>query len=140
MERVPRPRSPRIVGAQPVAPLFKPGGVRARSQVRLGDDEFEAIRLADLERMQQAQAARRMGVSRQTFGRVLGSARRKVAEALVHGRALRIDFSPGAAGAQPPLHGTGCSADPARCARCGEELVQLGPPREHGARARVERS
>ena len=54
-------------------------------------DELEALRLADLESLYQEQAAGRMKVSRQTFGRIVESARRKVAEALVEGKALRID-------------------------------------------------
>lgn len=124
---MPRPRSPRKIASQPVVPLFKPGGVRATSQVKLGDDEFEAIRLADLERLQQTEAAARMGISRQTFGRVLLSARRKVAEALIHGRALRIDSRTLAAeGASALVRAGRCGTDPARCATCGQDLVQLG--------------
>lgn len=130
-----RPRSPRTVTSLPVAPLFKPGGVRARSQIRLGDDEFEAIRLADLEQLQQVDAAVKMGISRQTFGRVLIAARRKVAEALVHGRALRIEVSPSAPGADGLRQAArGCGADGDRCGRCGQELVQLG--RRGGSRPR----
>jgi predicted DNA-binding protein (UPF0251 family) len=54
-------------------------------------DEFEAIRLADLEGLYQEQAAERMNVSRQTFGRIVEAARRKVAKALSDGLALRIE-------------------------------------------------
>jgi uncharacterized protein len=54
-------------------------------------DEFEALRLADYEGLYQEQAAQRMGVSRQTFGRIVESARRKVAQALVKGMVLRIE-------------------------------------------------
>ncbi len=54
-------------------------------------DEFEAIRLADLEGLYQEQAAERMNVSRQTFGRIVESARRKVAQVLSEGLALRIE-------------------------------------------------
>ena len=54
-------------------------------------DEFEAIRLADLEGLYQEQAAERMNVSRQTFGRIVEAARRKVAQALFDGLALRIE-------------------------------------------------
>ena len=57
-------------------------------------DEFEAVRLADLEELYQDEAAKQMGVSRPTFTRILESARRKLANALVHGRALRIDGGP----------------------------------------------
>jgi uncharacterized protein len=57
-------------------------------------DEFEALRLADLEGRYQEQAAERMGVSRSTFGRIVDSAHRKVAEALIAGKALRIEGGP----------------------------------------------
>ena len=60
-------------------------------EVRLTVDEFEALRLADLEGRYHEQGGEEMDVSRQTFGRILESARRKVAEALVEGKALRIE-------------------------------------------------
>ncbi len=121
IRRMSRPRSPRTIGSHPLAPLFKPGGIRAPSQVRLGEDEFEALRLADVEGLQQADAAPRMGISRQTFGRVLASARRKLARALVFGLALRIDGPPGPS----PVRPRACGADAHECARCSQRLVQL---------------
>jgi DNA-directed RNA polymerase subunit RPC12/RpoP len=54
-------------------------------------DELEALRLADKEGMYQEQAAEQMKISRPTFGRIVETARRKVAEALVEGKALRIE-------------------------------------------------
>jgi predicted DNA-binding protein (UPF0251 family) len=57
-------------------------------------DEFEALRLADLEGLYQEKAAARMGVSRPTFSRIVESAHRKIADALVHGKALRIEGGP----------------------------------------------
>ena len=54
-------------------------------------DEYEAIRLADLEGLYQEQAAIRMNVSRQTFGRIVEAAHRKVADDLVDGKTLRIE-------------------------------------------------
>ena len=57
-------------------------------------DEFEAIRLADLEGLYQEQAAERMEVSRATFGRIIEIAHRKVAEALIRGKALKIEGGP----------------------------------------------
>jgi predicted DNA-binding protein (UPF0251 family) len=68
--------------------------VRDLDEVVMSLDEFEAMRLADLEGLYQEQAAARMNVSRPTFGRIIDSARRKVAEALVHGKALRIEGGP----------------------------------------------
>ncbi len=57
-------------------------------------DEFEAIRLSDLEGLYQTEAAQRMGVSRTTFGRILEAAHKKVAETLVHARVLSIEGGP----------------------------------------------
>ncbi len=89
---MPRPLSGRRVGGEPAAALWKPAGVPARGleEIGLGLDEFEALRLADHEGLYQEAAAIRMGVSRQTFGRIVEEARRKVAAALVEGKALRI--------------------------------------------------
>ena len=57
-------------------------------------DEFEAIRLADLDGRYQDQAAGLMGVSRTTFSRLVESAHRKIADAVVHGKVLRIEGGP----------------------------------------------
>jgi len=88
-----RPPSQRIVRHQPSATLFKPRGVPAAylDEVTLALDEVEAMRLADCEGLYQADAAVRMNVSRATFGRIIESAHRKVADALVYGKALVIE-------------------------------------------------
>jgi hypothetical protein len=57
-------------------------------------DELEAIRLADLEGMYQEDAAKKMNISRQTFGRIIESAHRKIADALTNGKALLIEGGP----------------------------------------------
>lgn len=54
-------------------------------------DEVEAIRLADYEGLYHEDAAQKMDVSRATFGRILNSARRKVADAIINGKALKIE-------------------------------------------------
>ena len=56
-------------------------------------DELEALRLADLEGLYQEAAARQMGVSRQTFGRIVTEARKKSAQALVNGAAVITSYS-----------------------------------------------
>ena len=73
--------------------LFKPAGVPASQLVEivLEIDELESVRLADLEGLYQEDAAEQMNVSRQTFGRIVSSARKKVAQALVQGMSLRIE-------------------------------------------------
>jgi len=60
-------------------------------EVELLPDELEAFRLADYQGLYHQEAAEKMGVSRQTFGRILASARKKIAEALVLGKALKIE-------------------------------------------------
>lgn len=89
---MPRNKCYRRVSGPPPAGLYKPAGVPGRElqEVLLELDEFEALRLADAEGLYQEQAAERMNVSRQTFGRIVDQARRKVATALVNGHALRI--------------------------------------------------
>ncbi len=88
-----RPRHCRRVGSIPESNYFKPRGIPLSmlEEVILTVDEFEAIRLADLESLYQEQAAEKMNVSRQTFGRIIELAHKKVAEALVKGKALRIE-------------------------------------------------
>lgn len=65
--------------------------MRHLAEVYLPLEGFEALRLADLEGFNHQEAAAKMNVSRQTFGRILSQARRSVTEALVHGFALRIN-------------------------------------------------
>lgn len=93
---MPRPFCCRRVSGNPVSQAFKPAGISARflDEVLLGLDEFEAMRLADFEGLYQADAADEMGISRATFGRIVAEARRKVADALIHGKALRIEGGP----------------------------------------------
>ena len=89
---MPRPCCCRRVSGDPPSKFFKPQGVPllALEVVTLTLDEYEAVRLADLEGLYQEDAARRMRVSRQTFGRIVESARRKIADALVNAKALEI--------------------------------------------------
>lgn len=72
---------------------FKPRGIPLieLEQVTLTLDEVEALRLADLEALYQAEAAQKMKVSRATFARIVEQARRKVAEALIHGKAICME-------------------------------------------------
>lgn len=88
-----RPRKPRRVAFLPGVTYFKPRGIPLRllEEVQLSLEELEAIRLKDLEELEQEDAASLMGVSRPTFQRILEQARHKVAEALVQGKALRIE-------------------------------------------------
>lgn len=89
---MPRPTRCRRVACQPGAYYFKPRGVPCSclKVAQLTLDEFEAIRLADLEGFYQEDSAARMGISRQTFGNIIAAAHRKVADALVNAKALKI--------------------------------------------------
>ena len=71
---------------------FKPCGVRRKELegVYLLEDEMEAIRLADYEGLYQQECADRMGISRPTFSRLIESARKKIADALLNTKALNI--------------------------------------------------
>ena len=60
-------------------------------EVCLSLDEVEALRLCDYEGKYHERAALEMGISRATFGRIVNEARRKVAEALIRGKALKIE-------------------------------------------------
>jgi len=90
---MPRPPKCRLVTQKPTVTYFKPRGIPLRQleEVTLTVEGLEAIRLSDLEGLDQDQAASRMGISRQTFGRVLSEARKAVAKAIVEGCGLRID-------------------------------------------------
>jgi len=88
-----RPVKWRRVIAIPQVRYFKPAGIplRALEDVGLTVEEVEAVRLKDVEGLQQEECAERMHISRPTFHRVLGSARRKIADALINGKAIRIE-------------------------------------------------
>ena len=90
---MPRPTTPREIETPPQSTWFKPTGVPMRDleEVVLTFDELEALRLADAEGLYQEQVAEQMKVSRPTIGRILASAHRKVAEALVQGKAIRME-------------------------------------------------
>jgi predicted DNA-binding protein (UPF0251 family) len=60
-------------------------------EVCLALDEFEAIRLADIEGLYQEDAAGKMNISRQTFGNIIESAHKKIADVIVNGKALKIE-------------------------------------------------
>jgi predicted DNA-binding protein (UPF0251 family) len=90
---MPRPPKWRCVSFMPRVTYFKPAGVPLAllKVVCLSVEEAEAIRLKDLEGLEQEECARWMRISRSTFHRVLGSARKKVAESLINGKAIIIN-------------------------------------------------
>jgi predicted DNA-binding protein (UPF0251 family) len=104
--------------------------------VSLTIDEFEAIKLKDLEKFEQTAAAESMGISQPTFHRIIESARKKMADALVNGKAIRIEggdymsdssrkFKCYACGHNWEVaHGTG---RPEKCPKCGSTNIHRAP-------------
>jgi predicted DNA-binding protein (UPF0251 family) len=88
-----RPCCPRRIATLPGVVFFKPAGIPLRDLEErvLSLDEFEALRLADVEALPQLEAARHMAISRQTFSRILARARQTVATCLTQGMAVRIE-------------------------------------------------
>ena len=88
-----RPKCARLVNEFPNTTFFKPRGIPLveLEEITLAFDEYEALRLADLEGLYQEDAALRMNISRPTFGRIIESAHKKVADALINGKAIKIE-------------------------------------------------
>jgi len=87
-----RPIKKRKICFDPNVTYFKPRAVPLSilEEVDLGSDELEAIRLCDLEDLGQVKAAQKMKISQSTLGRILCSARKKIAQALIQGKAIKI--------------------------------------------------
>ena len=88
-----RPRKCRWVASEPGVTFFKPQGIPMREleQVVISVDELEALRLSDYLGLNQEDVAQEMNVSRPTVTRMLAKAHRVIAEALVYGKAIRIE-------------------------------------------------
>lgn len=92
VKKIGRPKKCRCVGQKPKVRCFVPYGLGLgiSKEIVLDIDECEALCLADRQGMYQADAAKKMKISRQTFGNIIESARKKVSEAVLCGRVLRI--------------------------------------------------
>lgn len=90
---MPRPPKERRVGYIPKNTYFKPAGTPLCNlqEVILSIEEVEAIRLKDLEGLMQEEAAQHMHISRATFQRILTEARKKISDAIISGKAIRIE-------------------------------------------------
>ncbi len=84
-----RPRKCRRVGFVPENQCFHPQ-LGSSEEVVLSIEELEAVRLSDFQCMDQDASAESMEVSRGTFQRIIGEAHYKVADALIHGKIIRI--------------------------------------------------
>lgn len=116
-----RPKIKRTIGFLPEITYFKPAGVplRSLSEVILSMDEIEAMRLAELEDLDQEEGAKKMKVSRITFLRILHSAHKKIAESLIYGKAIRMK---GGEYNMPNLDGTGPLGQGPRTGRGGRSI------------------
>ena len=90
---IPRPRRCRRIQFDPEVIFFKPQGVPLKQleSVELSLEELEALRLKDEEQLDQVICAKKMNTSQSTFQRILASARKKVTEALIKGKAIRVN-------------------------------------------------
>ncbi len=88
-----RPQKPRRVCCNSDIRQFAPVGLKDSDMnaIVLSMDELEAIRLADLEKMYQEEAANEMNISRQTFGRIVSAAHSKIARAIIEGQSIIIE-------------------------------------------------
>jgi len=90
---MPRPKIQRRLGFDPSVYYFKPQGVPMRflEEVVLLADELEALKLYEVDGLAQTLAAKKMNVSQPTFARILDRANKKIAEAIIYGKAIRIE-------------------------------------------------
>ncbi|HBO16667.1 MAG: hypothetical protein UR69_C0004G0031 [Candidatus Moranbacteria bacterium GW2011_GWE2_35_2-] len=88
-----RPKLCRRLHFKPKSHYFKPQGIPMTEleEVILTKEEMEAVKLKDFDKMDQIEASEKMNTSQSTFQRILASARIKIAEAIVKGKALKIE-------------------------------------------------
>jgi uncharacterized protein len=91
-KNMPRPTTPRRILFQPETTYFKPAGIplSGLDEIILSFEEIEALRLKDVNNLNQTKAAKEMEISQSTFFRVLSNARKKVSDAIVNGKAIRV--------------------------------------------------
>ncbi len=87
-----RPRKIKIVHHEPSITYFKPRAVPLCNleEVEITFDELETLRLSNINKLNQADAAKKMGIHQSTFQRTLTRARKKITDALVNGKAIKI--------------------------------------------------
>jgi len=87
-----RPKNPRCLRFNPGVVYFKPRGVplSVLKEIELFPDELEALKLHDVDGLDQIEAAKKMEVSQPTFGRILDKAYKKIAMAIIKGKAIKI--------------------------------------------------
>ena len=92
MHNMARPRKIKIVSLEPDVTYFKPRAVPLSKleEIELTLDELETLRLSNIEKLSQEDAAQRMQIHQSTFQRTITRAREKVTDALVNGKAIKI--------------------------------------------------
>ena len=90
---MPRPRIPRCMRFKPDVSYFKPRGIPLSEldEVVLLPDELEALKLYEVDGLEQKKAAEKMKISQPTFARILDSANKKIANAIIKGKAIRLE-------------------------------------------------
>lgn len=90
---MPRPKRPRCLRFRPDVYYFKPRGIPLRmlQEVTLFPDELEALKLSEVDGLEQIKAAKKMKISQPTFARILSTAFKKIAEAIIKGKAIRVE-------------------------------------------------
>jgi len=90
---MPRPKIPRCIKFRPDVYFFKPQGIPLREleEIVLFPDELEALKLYEVDGLEQTKAAGKMKISQPTFARLLNSAHKKIAEAIIKGKAIKIE-------------------------------------------------
>ena len=87
-----RPKKQRIIEVKPKSSVFRPDEIELKDLevLELGLDELEALRLTNLESLSQEETAEKMGISRQLVGLLLSNAKKKITDALINSKALKI--------------------------------------------------
>ncbi|MBN2421729.1 DUF134 domain-containing protein [Candidatus Woesearchaeota archaeon] len=88
-----RPKRFRFIGRKPTIDYFKPRGIPLSElqEINLTHEEYEALRLKEIGNYDQKKAAELMNISQPTYSRILDSARKKVADAIINGKVLKIE-------------------------------------------------
>ena len=90
---MPRPKKPRCLQFKPNVHYFNPQGIPLKmlKEVILEHDEIEALKLHDIDGLEQIQAAKKMKISQSTFARILNKTYKKLAQGIINGKAIKIE-------------------------------------------------
>lgn len=131
---MPRPSRCRRICAAPRVETFCPNGCAEGEPILLTLDEYEVIRLVDLEQQTHEQCATQMDISRSTVQEIYESARHKIAACLVHGKPMRITGGNYriCGGQEHPLCGRSCQAQETHDKQKGEAAMKIAVTYENG--------